>query len=141
MIAPDPAQLYVRFHHLSMEVRPGGGQQTMLFREGFEGFLFAGVMVRRIDLQAFQAIIDQLPDVFFPGIRRVGQDGGSPQFFYLSNGADGGDIFHGYETWFPTPQVIAVEADVGGTGSVAVDVWPKPGIVAIFLPAEDGFQE
>ena len=139
MIPLNPSQFYVRLYHFAVEIRTGSDQQAMLFGKGSEGFLLPRIVVRRIDLEAFQAIIDQLLNVLFSCIGRMRQNRCSAPFFYLADGGDAGDIFQRHESRFSTPEIIPVEIDIGGKGSVAADIWPKARVVAILLPAEDRF--
>jgi hypothetical protein len=47
----------------------------------------------------------------------------------------------GTKAGFPPPEVIPVEIDIGGVGSVSVDVRPKARVVLVLLAVQDGFQE
>jgi len=141
MITPDLAEFNVRFDHFSVKIGPGSDQQAVFFGKNPKRFLLTWIMVGRINLQAFQAALDQLPDILFAGVGRMGQDRDSSQVLNLADGGEGEDVFHLHKGGFSSPQVITVEIDIRGTGPIAVDIRLETRVPPILFAAEDGLEK
>src|SRR3972149_4048573 len=122
MILPALTEVHIRFNGFSMEIGTGRCQELMGRGEISKSFLFLWAVIRRIDLEALEAVLHQSEDVLFARIRRVGQNRDGPHPLDFGDGLKSENVFDGYESRLSAPEIVPIEVYIRRVRASPADI-------------------